>query len=457
MIPSLGNVDGKDIKELTNQIAKQNKEIQFMFEGNIDADNIRANSITADLITAGAITTAAIADGSISTAKLADGAITGVKIADAVVSNAKLIDNTIQGIKLQAGTLTDAQLADYAVTSAKIASAAITSSLLADLAVTGQKIANTTISGNKIMTGTITANNIAANTITGNEIAANTITAGKLSVSTLSAITADLGSITAGSISGTTITGGTIRTSASGPRLQMSSDSFNVYDNSGSRLSINAYTATTSSGASVDFQTAGSTVASLYTSGSDFKLDTTSMNIRILPGGTGSLYIPFSNTLNSVGGSSLTSTFAALSHTHSWSAITSGLPTTLSGYGITDGVNTSDVVTTATANKILKLNGSAQLPASITGNAATATNVSWSGITSKPTTLSGYSITDGATKGFATGGPSSTTTGGSHNHGLTDNHEIYMRNPSTGTAYWATYQTYGGFTVPTSTHTHTQN
>lgn len=37
-----------------------------------------------------------------------------------------------------------------------------------------------------------------------------------------------------------------------------------------------------------------------------------------------------------------------------WSSLT-GKPTTLSGYGITDGVNTVDVVTTATANKILKL------------------------------------------------------------------------------------------------------
>ena len=54
-------------------------------------------------------------------------------------------------------------------------------------------------------------------------------------------------------------------------------------------------------------------------------------------------------------------------------------PTTLSGYGITDAINTSDVVTTATASKILKLDASAKLPASITGNAdgnaATATKL----------------------------------------------------------------------------------
>jgi len=44
-------------------------------------------------------------------------------------------------------------------------------------------------------------------------------------------------------------------------------------------------------------------------------------------------------------------------------------PTTLSGYGISDAVPSSDVVTVATPNKILKLNGSSKLPASITGDA----------------------------------------------------------------------------------------
>jgi phage-related tail fiber protein len=54
-------------------------------------------------------------------------------------------------------------------------------------------------------------------------------------------------------------------------------------------------------------------------------------------------------------------------------------PTTIAQYGLTDAVNTSEVVTTATANKILKLDGSSKLPASITGNAdgnaATATKL----------------------------------------------------------------------------------
>ena len=54
-------------------------------------------------------------------------------------------------------------------------------------------------------------------------------------------------------------------------------------------------------------------------------------------------------------------------------------PTTLAGYGITDAVLSSDVVTTAAASKILKLDANSKLPASITGNAdgnaATATKL----------------------------------------------------------------------------------
>lgn len=365
MIIGLNYGQAKTLDELNDQMAKIMKEIKFLTTGNIDAENIRANSITADLITAGAITTTAIADGSISNSKLIDGTIQTGKLADNSITNAKIINDTIQGIKLQAGTLTDTQIAN--------------------LAITGSKIANTTITGNKIVTGTITAD--------------------KLNVISLSAISADCGTITAGTITGVVITGGTLRTSASGSRIEVSNNSFDLYDTTGRRLRINSVTATTTSGASIDFQTSGSTVAALYTSGSDFYLSTigSNMDIRISPDGVGYLYFPFTKTydLNGNLSGSLLSILngkASTIHYHSWSDITSGKPTSLSGYGILDGVNTSDVVTTATANKILKLNGSAKLPADITGNAATATNVGWSGVTSTPTTLSGYGINDAYTK-----------------------------------------------------------
>ena len=53
-----------------------------------------------------------------------------------------------------------------------------------------------------------------------------------------------------------------------------------------------------------------------------------------------------------------------------WSRVVN-TPTTLAGYGITDAVNVSEVVTTPTANKILKLNSNGKLPTDITGDAAT--------------------------------------------------------------------------------------
>ena len=57
-----------------------------------------------------------------------------------------------------------------------------------------------------------------------------------------------------------------------------------------------------------------------------------------------------------------------------WSAI-QNKPTTLNGYGITDAVKNTDVVTTATAGKILKLNSNAKLPADVAGNADTASKL----------------------------------------------------------------------------------
>ena len=89
----------------------------------------------------------------------------------------------------------------------------------------------------------------------------------------------------------------------------------------------------------------------------------------------------------------------ASSHNHSWSNITSGKPTTLAGYGITDGVNSVSVTG----------GGNAITSASISGHSLTLTKGStfslsghkhaWADITSgKPTTLSGYGITDAPTK-----------------------------------------------------------
>ncbi|MNB96350.1 hypothetical protein D3C75_435490 [compost metagenome] len=79
-----------------------------------------------------------------------------------------------------------------------------------------------------------------------------------------------------------------------------------------------------------------------------------------------------------------------------WSKIATGKPNTLSGYGITDGINTSDVVTTATANKILKLDSNGLLPTGVTGNAGTATKLATARNISLSGDISGSVLFDGS-------------------------------------------------------------
>ena len=90
-------------------------------------------------------------------------------------------------------------------------------------------------------------------------------------------------------------------------------------------------------------------------------------------------------------------TYSKLGHTHAFSEIT-GKPTTLAGYGVTDGVNT---VT-------LSGSGNAVTSASIDGHTLTLTKGTtfsvnghthtFASLTSKPTTIAGYGITDAYTK-----------------------------------------------------------
>lgn len=90
-------------------------------------------------------------------------------------------------------------------------------------------------------------------------------------------------------------------------------------------------------------------------------------------------------------------TYSKLGHTHAFSEI-KGKPTTLAGYGVTDGVNAVSVTG----------NGNAVTSASIDGHTLTLTKGStfslsghthtFASLTSKPTTIAGYGITDAYTK-----------------------------------------------------------
>ena len=87
---------------------------------------------------------------------------------------------------------------------------------------------------------------------------------------------------------------------------------------------------------------------------------------------------------------------AAVASSVNWTNVQSS-PTTLTGYGITDAVNSSEKVASATAanaGKLLVLNSDGKLDVDVTGNAATASTMEWTGVQNTPTTLAGYGITD---------------------------------------------------------------
>lgn len=69
---------------------------------------------------------------------------------------------------------------------------------------------------------------ITANSITTDKFTANAVTADVMSVTTLSSITADLGSVNAG-----TVTGATVRTNATGARVEMNSTGLMAYNTNG--------------------------------------------------------------------------------------------------------------------------------------------------------------------------------------------------------------------------------
>ena len=122
----------------------------------------------------------------------------------------------INGGNIQTNTITATQIAANTITAAEILAGTITATQIAADTITAGQIAAGTITATEIAAGTITATQIAADTITAAQIAAGTITATELNVTTLSAITADMGTLTAG-----TVTGATIRTAASGARIEM--------------------------------------------------------------------------------------------------------------------------------------------------------------------------------------------------------------------------------------------
>ena len=135
------------------------------------------------------------------------------------LSAARLTSGFIDAARIAAGSLTAAVLAADTLTSREIGADAILA----------RNIKAAVITGDKIAARTIAAGNIVANSITGNEIAANTITAAQIQAGSITA-----NEINLNTLNGQTITGATIRSAASGQRVEFVSNRINFYSTSGS-------------------------------------------------------------------------------------------------------------------------------------------------------------------------------------------------------------------------------
>ena len=168
--------------------------------GAVTADKVAADAITADKVSANAIGARAIAADAIEAGKIAADAITGREIAANSISAEQIVGLSITADELAANSISTSKLVSSAVIADKIAANAVTTAKLDALAVTADKVA--------------------ANAITADKIAANAITAGK---------------IDSDAINGMVITGATIRTGATGARVELNPSGLSAWNSAGTR------------------------------------------------------------------------------------------------------------------------------------------------------------------------------------------------------------------------------
>lgn len=98
------------VKDLANTVAKMAKDLEFIINGNLDANNIRANSIQAKNLQAGSVTADKIQAGAISADKIQAGAITSEKIQANAVTADKIQVRQLSAISADMGKITAGNL-----------------------------------------------------------------------------------------------------------------------------------------------------------------------------------------------------------------------------------------------------------------------------------------------------------------------------------------------------------
>ena len=189
-----------DVGQLT--VTGQSKLADVVAE-QIAADTARFMELEADSITA-----REIAANAIGARAIAADAVEAGKIAADSISGREIIANSIKAEHIVAFTITAGELAANSVSTDKL----VANSVIAD------KIAANAITAGKIEALAVTADKLAANAVTADKIAANAITSGK---------------IDSDAINGMVITGATVRTSATGQRVEMNADGLVQYNAQG--------------------------------------------------------------------------------------------------------------------------------------------------------------------------------------------------------------------------------
>ncbi|MFV0291053.1 MAG: beta strand repeat-containing protein [Mangrovibacterium sp.] len=308
----------------------------------------------------GAVTGAKLADGSVSTTKVVDKSITIDKLASNSVSSEKILDNAITNDKLADGVVTKNEISSGAVSYDKIQPATGMSRLLGSSATT-TVIGEISLGTGLSMSGT-TLNATGVNTVGSNVTSAGTIAVGNGTGATLTAMTIDLAQ---NAVSSSYLADGAVST-------------VKMANNAVADTKLKGITASGTSGQVLTSDgTGGFTWATAATGGM-----TSVVTDGITITGNGN------------------STPLALGNL-SWNNITTGKPSTLSGYGINDALAKPTVA--GTDGQVLTLVGSTPTWKDATASSTTTLTgaVTGSGTGSIATTLGANvvgssNITDGS-------------------------------------------------------------
>jgi len=204
----------------------------------VTAGSIAANAVTAGAIEAGAVTANAIAANAVTAGAIAANAVTATSIDANAITAGKIAANAVVAGSIAANAVTANAIAANSITANAIVANAIGANQIAANAISAGKIAAGTIGADEIGANAIIAGKIATDAVTANTIAANAISAGKIQANAIEADKINVGAITAEKLNvtaldGKIITGSTIRTAASGARIQMDAAGFQSINPSG--------------------------------------------------------------------------------------------------------------------------------------------------------------------------------------------------------------------------------